>query len=391
MGYYGIDQNSDELEHHGVLGQKWGIRRYQNKDGSLTAEGRKRVYAQGANYGGYESFRHRHRRAIDAAKYEKDIAKNQKKLDRAYEKGNDKKIAKYTEVDRMLKNNRDIMVKDLSPEAIQMGRDYITQMKAGVIGTIIAGPVGGAAAGLGVRYANKMQETEKKVYAQEAERKKMFDEAQNLRKEAKDYDKKKMEDWSESESDKKWDAYYNKDFEAKQNLEKKKAEYNEKQNGNSKTEKFIRENAKEPVWAPDELEFDTKGDYKKKDNIHVNMNVGLDHENEESMIKAATKLTDHISDKENVSKIKDAVVNNMMNDKWEKGDATKEELKKNLNVYGMRLAMTKGDNVYGEINCEHNNYDSKAAPYGDHSIDVEFSYNTKTGKMEFEKYNSING
>lgn len=32
-----------ELYHHGILGQKWGIRRYQNKDGSLTPEGRKRL------------------------------------------------------------------------------------------------------------------------------------------------------------------------------------------------------------------------------------------------------------------------------------------------------------------------------------------------------------
>lgn len=30
------------LSHHGILGQKWGVRRYQNKDGSLTEEGRKR-------------------------------------------------------------------------------------------------------------------------------------------------------------------------------------------------------------------------------------------------------------------------------------------------------------------------------------------------------------
>lgn len=28
------------LCHYGVLGMKWGIRRYQNKDGSLTAKGR---------------------------------------------------------------------------------------------------------------------------------------------------------------------------------------------------------------------------------------------------------------------------------------------------------------------------------------------------------------
>ena len=31
-----------ELYHHGILGMKWGIRRYQNKDGSLTEAGKKR-------------------------------------------------------------------------------------------------------------------------------------------------------------------------------------------------------------------------------------------------------------------------------------------------------------------------------------------------------------
>ena len=32
----------DVLIHHGILGMKWGVRRYKNKDGSLTSAGKKR-------------------------------------------------------------------------------------------------------------------------------------------------------------------------------------------------------------------------------------------------------------------------------------------------------------------------------------------------------------
>lgn len=41
--------HSNELYHHGVIGMKWGVRRYQNLDGSLTAAG-KRKYGTKTNF-----------------------------------------------------------------------------------------------------------------------------------------------------------------------------------------------------------------------------------------------------------------------------------------------------------------------------------------------------
>lgn len=35
--------NNTEIYHHGVKGQRWGVRRYQNQDGSLTPKGREKL------------------------------------------------------------------------------------------------------------------------------------------------------------------------------------------------------------------------------------------------------------------------------------------------------------------------------------------------------------
>lgn len=43
MDYCDKPSSQEYFTHHGILGQKWGIRRYQNKDGSLTEAGKARL------------------------------------------------------------------------------------------------------------------------------------------------------------------------------------------------------------------------------------------------------------------------------------------------------------------------------------------------------------
>ena len=42
MEYVIMRMAPDTLEHHGIKGQKWGVRRYENPDGTLTEAGKKR-------------------------------------------------------------------------------------------------------------------------------------------------------------------------------------------------------------------------------------------------------------------------------------------------------------------------------------------------------------
>lgn len=68
---------ASELYHHGILGQKWGRRRFQYEDGSLTPEGRKRY--------GYKSVSTRiigAKYGTDSAKYRASTALDQKIEDR---------------------------------------------------------------------------------------------------------------------------------------------------------------------------------------------------------------------------------------------------------------------------------------------------------------------
>ncbi|MCM1578145.1 MAG: hypothetical protein NC078_05020 [Ruminococcus sp.] len=60
---------NETLYHHGIKGQKWGVRRYQNPDGSLTAAGKQRYLSQNTLSLQKKAQKYEHTNAAKAAKF----------------------------------------------------------------------------------------------------------------------------------------------------------------------------------------------------------------------------------------------------------------------------------------------------------------------------------
>ena len=143
-----------DLRHHGIKGQKWGVRRFQNSDGSLTAAGRKRYgdgessYDYGKDSGGrkvvrvgkgssIEDYQNAIKKTKTAGESVENIRKFNNDVKRIKDPAMEKRIRKSTEamtdkelqqrVNRLnMEDNYTRMM--MHREQLKQGEDYVNRV-----------------------------------------------------------------------------------------------------------------------------------------------------------------------------------------------------------------------------------------------------------------------
>lgn len=150
--------NEDYLAHYGILGQKWGRRRYQNPDGTLTPLGRERLYGESGkqkvvsgllNNGGRYIARldkNKLKRMMSAADAKRRLDNYDWRIRSRKVKGKD--TSKLEEKRRKVVVNKDLYSKGLTKGEIEIGRSELRKRddRIAKMLTIPAGVAGGLGA-----------------------------------------------------------------------------------------------------------------------------------------------------------------------------------------------------------------------------------------------------
>jgi hypothetical protein len=140
-------QYETELYHHGVKGMHWGVRRYQNEDGTLTALGRKRLAQNStmvlnnfdAERATSRRYARKYEKRLERAKRsgnEKRIARLQKKFDEATESYKKKEQEIHKIVDQLGQCGYDVAIKDIHRAAPTMGEAALALYTLNIAGII---------------------------------------------------------------------------------------------------------------------------------------------------------------------------------------------------------------------------------------------------------------
>lgn len=123
---------ADVLVHHGIKGMKWYQRRYQNKDGSLTPQGRIRygaVHKKGTKpASSKEPSKPKTKSVSEMSDQELQAAINRKRLEVEYARLNPKQVSRGQKFAKAVMN--DVVV----PAAKNVGKAYIEQQMKKALG-----------------------------------------------------------------------------------------------------------------------------------------------------------------------------------------------------------------------------------------------------------------
>lgn len=174
-------QKTDELYHYGILGMKWGFRRYQNKDGSLTPAGKRRAAKLKNQYLEVTGKRLVGRAVSTKGKTQSNNKSGPKSIkDLSNEELRDKTNRLRLENDYVKEVNN---YNTLHPKKVSLGKRFVSSIGKNVIApaTIEAGKrvlgdyltkLGRDAAGLNKKNVDPMDDLKKEVKKLELERNK---------------------------------------------------------------------------------------------------------------------------------------------------------------------------------------------------------------------------